>query len=74
MSNEKLMSVKGGLDLCWGRWDLPHHPISDVHPTDIKETVFLGQDYNNARVMDFHTVDQWTQNKLKRTESSRMGK
>ncbi|EGX47448.1 hypothetical protein AOL_s00083g384 [Orbilia oligospora ATCC 24927] len=67
------IAFMGGLDLCWGRWDLPHHPISDVHPTDIKETVFLGQDYNNARVMDFHTVDQWTQNKLKRTESSRMG-
>ncbi|EPS37343.1 hypothetical protein H072_8963 [Dactylellina haptotyla CBS 200.50] len=67
------LAFMGGLDLCWGRWDLPHHPISDVHPTDIKETIFLGQDYNNARVMDFHTVDQWTQNKLKRTESSRMG-
>ncbi|KAK6360629.1 hypothetical protein TWF730_006765 [Orbilia blumenaviensis] len=67
------IAFMGGLDLCWGRWDLPHHPISDVHPTNIKDTVFLGQDYNNARVMDFHTVDQWTQNKLKRTESSRMG-
>ncbi|KAK6528007.1 hypothetical protein TWF281_009265 [Arthrobotrys megalospora] len=67
------VAFMGGLDLCWGRWDLPHHPISDVHPTNIKDTVFLGQDYNNARVMDFHTVDQWTQNKLKRTESSRMG-
>ncbi|KAF3923416.1 hypothetical protein ABW21_db0206410 [Orbilia brochopaga] len=67
------LAFMGGLDLCFGRWDLAHHPISDVHPSDIKETLFLGQDYNNARVMDFHTVDQWSQNKLKRTESSRMG-
>ncbi|KAK6543083.1 hypothetical protein TWF694_007006 [Orbilia ellipsospora] len=67
------LAFMGGLDLCWGRWDLPHHPISDVHPTDIKETLYLGQDYNNARIMDFHTVDQWTQNKLQRTQSSRMG-
>ncbi|KAF3939335.1 hypothetical protein ABW19_dt0203903 [Dactylella cylindrospora] len=67
------IAFMGGLDLCWGRWDLPHHPISDVHPTDVKQTLFLGQDYNNARVMDFHTVDHWEQNKLRRTESSRMG-
>ncbi|KAJ6260547.1 hypothetical protein Dda_4773 [Drechslerella dactyloides] len=67
------LAFMGGLDLCFGRWDLAHHPISDVHPTDIKQTLFLGQDYNNARCMDFHTVDQWSQNKLKRTESSRMG-
>ena len=35
--------------------------------------MFPGQDYNNARVMDFHNVDNWNQNKLDRTKSSRMG-
>ncbi|EWC46556.1 hypothetical protein DRE_04279 [Drechslerella stenobrocha 248] len=67
------IAFMGGLDLCFGRWDLPHHPIADVHPADIQKTLFMGQDYNNARFMDFHTVDNWSQNKLRRTESSRMG-
>ncbi|KAI5803358.1 hypothetical protein DFH27DRAFT_555423 [Peziza echinospora] len=62
----------GGLDLCFGRWDTNEHPIADLRE-DISGQVFLGQDYNNGRIMDFHTVDNWTQNKLQRTKSSRMG-
>lgn len=62
----------GGLDLCFGRWDTNEHPIADMRE-DIEGEIFLGQDYNNARVMDFHTVDNWTQNKLDRATSSRMG-
>lgn len=27
--------------------------IQDVHPTDFSLTLFPGQDYNNARVLDF---------------------
>ncbi|KAK2734211.1 hypothetical protein FQN55_002878 [Onygenales sp. PD_40] len=63
----------GGLDLCFGRWDTHQHAISDVHPNDIKETVFPGQDYNNARVLDFQDVNHWENNKLDRKNSSRMG-
>jgi len=62
----------GGLDLCFGRWDTNEHPLADLRE-DIDGQIFLGQDYNNARVMDFHTVDNWTQNKLNRASSSRMG-
>ncbi|CAI4210752.1 unnamed protein product [Parascedosporium putredinis] len=29
--------------------------------------------YNNARIYDFHNVDDWEKNKLDRTQSSRMG-
>ncbi|PGH10519.1 hypothetical protein AJ79_05447 [Helicocarpus griseus UAMH5409] len=63
----------GGLDLCYGRWDTHQHAISDVHPNDIKETVFPGQDYNNARVLDFQDVVHWENNKLDRKSNSRMG-
>ena len=43
----------GGLDLCFGRWDTHTHPLADAHPTDFAATLFPGQDYNNARVLDF---------------------
>ena len=43
----------GGLDLCYGRWDTHTHPLADAHPTHLAETLFPGQDYNNARGLDF---------------------
>ncbi|KAL9100673.1 MAG: hypothetical protein Q9163_003980 [Psora crenata] len=63
----------GGLDLCYGRWDINQHPIADCHPSNLEDIVFPGQDYNNARIMDFQDVAQWQNNKLDRKESSRMG-
>ncbi|KAL8902135.1 MAG: hypothetical protein Q9207_004867 [Kuettlingeria erythrocarpa] len=63
----------GGLDLCYGRWDLNQHPIADCHPTNLDDTVFPGQEYNNARVLDFQDVSHWQNNKLDRTVNSRMG-
>ncbi|KAI4137927.1 MAG: hypothetical protein L6R39_007041 [Caloplaca ligustica] len=63
----------GGLDLCYGRWDLNQHPIADCHPSNIADTVFPGQEYNNARVLDFQDVSHWQNNKLDRTVNSRMG-
>lgn len=63
----------GGLDLCFGRWDTNSHPIADAHPTDINKALFPGQDFNNARVYDFADVENWQNNKLDRTQSSRMG-
>jgi phospholipase D1/2 len=32
----------GGLDLCFGRWDLHDHPLADVHPTHFDRTLFPG--------------------------------
>ena len=63
----------GGLDLCYGRWDLNQHPIADCHPSNLDDTVFPGQEYNNARVLDFQDVSHWQNNKLDRTMNSRMG-
>ena len=67
------LAFMGGLDLCFGRWDSNSHPIADAHPTDLKEGVFPGQDYNNARIYDFADVSKFDMNKLDRTKSSRMG-
>ncbi|KAJ5648175.1 Phospholipase D family [Penicillium lividum] len=67
------IAFMGGLDLCFGRWDTNQHSIADVHPEDLNETVFPGQDYNNSRVLDFHNVADWENNQLDRRVSSRMG-
>ncbi|USW53501.1 Putative phospholipase D/Transphosphatidylase [Septoria linicola] len=67
------VAFMGGLDLCYGRWDTNQHSISDAHPGDLKQIVFPGQDYNNARIMDFNDVSHWENNKLPRTGNSRMG-
>ncbi|EFX02733.1 phospholipase [Grosmannia clavigera kw1407] len=67
------IAFMGGLDLCFGRWDTNSHPIADAHPGDLDAIIFPGQDYNNARVYDFADVDKWENNKLDRTQSSRMG-
>lgn len=67
------VAFMGGLDLCFGRWDTNQHAIADAHPSDINQTVFPGQDYNNSRVLDFHDVVHWENNQLDRKTMSRMG-
>ncbi|OOQ84900.1 phospholipase D [Penicillium brasilianum] len=67
------IAFMGGLDLCFGRWDTHQHAISDVHPSNINDTVFPGQDYNNSRVLDFENVSEWEKNQLDRLTMSRMG-
>ncbi|GAA5875841.1 hypothetical protein JCM16303_004016 [Sporobolomyces ruberrimus] len=62
----------GGLDICFGRWDTKTHPLSDVHPTDFSRSLFVGQDFNNARVQDFQQVDEWVSNQQSRLETARM--
>ncbi|RAL62771.1 hypothetical protein DID88_004613 [Monilinia fructigena] len=47
------VAFMGGLDLCFGRWDVNQHPIADAHPSDLDNILFPGQDFNNARVYDF---------------------
>ncbi|CAD6590007.1 MAG: hypothetical protein ASARMPRED_004515 [Alectoria sarmentosa] len=67
------IAFMGGLDLCYGRWDTNQHPIADCHPSNLDDIVFPGQDYNNARIMDFQDVSHYQENKLDRRDSSRMG-
>lgn len=62
----------GGLDLCFGRWDTHTHPLADVHPTNFAATLFPGQDYNNARVLDFKDVSNYTNNTISPLDTPRM--
>lgn len=62
----------GGLDLCFGRWDSHQHPLADVHPAGVAGEIWPGQDFNNNRVMDFQSVDDWKSNELSKAEYGRM--
>ena len=62
----------GGLDLCFGRWDSRQHPLADVHPSDVQDEVFPGQDFNNNRIMDFQNVNDWKNNELSKADYGRM--
>src|SRR5208282_6671165 len=57
----------GGLDSCFGRWDYNAHPLADLHAR-IRDELWLGQDYNDARIMDFSHVNKWKYNMLNRTQ------
>ncbi|KAL7765567.1 hypothetical protein ACKLNR_003483 [Fusarium oxysporum f. sp. zingiberi] len=62
----------GGLDLCFGRWDNHQHPLSDIHPTNVQDEIWPGQDFNNNRVMDFQNVSSWQDNELSKADYGRM--
>ncbi len=62
----------GGLDLCFGRWDVKQHPLADAHPAGVQNEIFPGQDFNNNRIMDFQTVNDWKTNELSKVEYGRM--
>ncbi|KAF4125672.1 phospholipase D1/2 [Geosmithia morbida] len=58
----------GGIDLCFGRWDCPQHPITDDKPTGFETTnvpkdadhcqLYPGKDYSNPRVQDFYKLHE----------------
>lgn len=62
----------GGLDLCFGRWDNNQHPLADIHPTDVRDEIWPGQDFNNNRIMDFQNVSSWQDNELSKADFGRM--
>ncbi|CAK4034672.1 Phospholipase D p2 [Lecanosticta acicola] len=62
----------GGLDLCFGRWDDRQHPLADAHPSGVQNEVFPGQDFNNNRIMDFQSVQDWKSNEVSKAEYGRM--
>ncbi|KAH1580464.1 hypothetical protein KXW39_008584 [Aspergillus fumigatus] len=62
----------GGIDLCFGRWDAHQHPLADVHPANLKDEIFPGQDWNNNRIMDFQSVADWQSNEVSKADYGRM--
>ncbi|KAJ6179028.1 hypothetical protein N7519_009489 [Penicillium mononematosum] len=62
----------GGIDLCFGRWDANQHPLADVHPRGLRDDIFPGQDFNNNRIMDFQSVEDWQSNEVSKIDFGRM--
>ncbi|SCU80111.1 LAFA_0B07558g1_1 [Lachancea sp. 'fantastica'] len=51
------IAFMGGIDLCYGRFDTPEHVLRDDN-ADLKNQIFPGKDYSNARVCDFYDLDK----------------
>ncbi|GAO14709.1 hypothetical protein UVI_02028770 [Ustilaginoidea virens] len=72
----------GGVDLCFGRWDCPQHPIVDDKPTGFETTeqpkdaehcqLFPGKDYSNPRVQDFFRLNEPYEEMYDRSKVPRM--
>ncbi|KAI5860889.1 phospholipase D [Durotheca rogersii] len=73
----------GGIDLCFGRWDNPQHPIADDRPTGMEPDgdsprdaehcqLFPGKDYSNPRVLDFFKLNEPYEEMYDRSKVPRM--
>ncbi|CCK69258.1 phospholipase D KNAG_0C01450 [Huiozyma naganishii CBS 8797] len=54
---DNTVAFMGGIDLCFGRYDTPDHVLRDDYE-DIRDQVFPGKDYSNARVCDFFELNK----------------
>lgn len=57
----------GGLDLCWGRYDINEHPISEPENAE-GVYYFPGIDYSNARIIDFLGVSNYLKESVERIQ------
>lgn len=72
----------GGIDLCFGRWDTPKHPVVDDKPTGFEPQdapkdaehcqLFPGKDYSNPRVLDFSKLHEPYEEMYDRSMTPRM--
>ena len=72
----------GGIDLCFGRWDNPQHPLADDRPTGMEDgdsprdadntQLFPGKDYSNPRVLDFFKLNEPYEEMYDRSKVPRM--
>lgn len=61
----------GGLDLCYGRYDLPTFPLCE--PGDDPSLIYFpGQDYSNVRIKDFKEVDCFNKTLIDKNSTPRM--
>ena len=68
---DQMIAYVGGLDLCWGRWDIHEHPI--VEPNNPDEMYkWPGIDYSNGRINDFDKVREYLKENVDRNKKPRM--
>lgn len=72
---DEAIAFMGGLDACFGRWDTAQHVLIDdgePHGPDGAEQIWIGKDYSNSRVLDFHTLNRPEQDMYDRSKVPRM--
>ncbi|CCE91711.1 phospholipase D TDEL_0D01270 [Torulaspora delbrueckii] len=68
---DNTIAFMGGIDLCYGRYDTPEHVLKDDHDL-LKDQIFPGKDYSNARVCDFYDLDKPFESMYDRRKVPRM--
>ena len=68
---DQITAYVGGLDLCWGRWDIHEHPLVEEANNDQKY-YWPGIDYANNRINDFSNVKEYLKENVDRTQKPRM--
>lgn len=68
---DNTIAFMGGIDLCYGRYDTPEHVLRDDHE-NLKDQIFPGKDYSNARVCDFYDLDKPFESMYDRSKIPRM--
>ncbi|CAO3591038.1 unnamed protein product [Absidia cylindrospora] len=66
-----IVAFIGGLDLCFGRYDTARHILAD-DPSSIDEQIWVGKDYSNPRIEDFHALDKPFEDNINRSHLPRM--
>ena len=79
---DHMIAFVGGIDLCFGRWDTPQHPVVDDKLTGFEEKdlpmdadhcqLWPGKDYSNPRVQDFYDLDKPYEEMYDRSRIPRM--
>ena len=68
---DQITAYVGGLDLCWGRWDMHEHPLVEEANNEQKY-YWPGIDYANNRINDFSNVKEYLKENVDRTQKPRM--
>lgn len=68
---DNTIAFMGGIDLCYGRYDTPEHSLCDDH-ANLKDQIFPGKDYSNARICDFFDLDKPFESMYDRSKIPRM--
>ena len=62
----------GGIDLCWGRFDINQHPIVEKE-NEAHLYLYPGSDYINERQVDLHETENFYKEQIDRNKFPRMG-
>jgi len=68
---DQRIGFMGGIDLCYGRYDLDSYPLFDPSEDESKQ-YFFGQDYNNVRIKDFKEVENYKKTLIDKSTQPRM--